>query len=122
MLAFTCHVFLLANNPFAVQAHNSNFTVSYCTGNMSQRGGAAGGPKVKRVMTQAINLIFEFLKNVSLNVNYTLPFLCNKSLDYVLQKERVQIWLFENVSMKMEGVIIVSFCSFMSFWLIALVV
>ncbi len=31
---------------------------------MSQRG-VVGGPKVKRVMTQAINLIFEFLKNVS---------------------------------------------------------
>ena len=32
---------------------------------MSQRG-VTGGPKVKRVMTQAINLIFEFLKNVSM--------------------------------------------------------
>jgi hypothetical protein len=31
---------------------------------MSQRAPAPGGPKVKRVMTQAINLIFEFLKNV----------------------------------------------------------
>ena len=28
-------------------------------------GGSSGPPKVKRVMTQAINLIFEFLKNVS---------------------------------------------------------
>eukprot|EP00128_Syssomonas_multiformis_P002660 Colp12_sorted_trinity150504_noHs@17938 len=50
---------------------------------MAQRG-VTGGPKVKRVMTQAINLIFEFLKN----------------------KERVQIWLYENVAIKMEGIII----------------
>jgi hypothetical protein len=35
---------------------------------MATRGSAVGGPKVKRVMTQAINLIFEFLKNVSYNV------------------------------------------------------
>lgn len=44
----------------------------------------SGRPKVKRVMTQAANLIFEFLKN----------------------KERVQVWLYENSAMKMEGVII----------------
>ena len=32
---------------------------------MASRGGSSfGAPKVKRVMTQAINLIFEFLKNV----------------------------------------------------------
>jgi len=41
---------------------------------------------MKRVMTQAINLIFEFLKN----------------------KERVQIWLFENTSLKIEGILVVS--------------
>lgn len=53
---------------------------------MAYRGNnaSAGGAKVKKVMTQAINLIFEFLKN----------------------KERVQIWLFENVTTKIEGVII----------------
>ena len=28
-------------------------------------GGRGDGPRVKKVMTQAINLIFEFLKNVS---------------------------------------------------------
>lgn len=50
---------------------------------MSFRGNAPGGAKVKRVMTQAINLIFEFLKN----------------------RERVQIWLYENTSMKIEGLI-----------------
>lgn len=47
-------------------------------------GGSAGGPRVKKVMTQAINLIFEFLKN----------------------RERIQVWLYENVAMKIEGVII----------------
>jgi hypothetical protein len=32
---------------------------------MSGRGGGGGGaPRVRKVMTQAINLIFEFLKNV----------------------------------------------------------
>mmetsp|Transcript_2803 Transcript_2803/g.2466 ORF Transcript_2803/g.2466 Transcript_2803/m.2466 type:complete len:90 (+) Transcript_2803:36-305(+) len=42
------------------------------------------GIKVKKVMTQAINLIFEFLKN----------------------RERVLIWLYENTGTKIEGVII----------------
>lgn len=28
-------------------------------------GGGSGAPRVRKVMTQAINLIFEFLKNVS---------------------------------------------------------
>ena len=33
---------------------------------MASRGSAQGGaPKVRKVMTQAINLMFEFLKNVS---------------------------------------------------------
>lgn len=49
-------------------------------------GGATVAPptKVKRVMTQAINLIYDFLKN----------------------RERVSVWLFENTSMKIEGVLI----------------
>eukprot|EP01041_Mallomonas_annulata_P005851 gene5851-11818_t len=47
-------------------------------------GGRGDGPRVKKVMTQAINLIFEFLKN----------------------RERVLIWLYENTSTKIEGVII----------------
>jgi small nuclear ribonucleoprotein E len=51
---------------------------------MSYRGGASGAPKVKKVMTQAINLMFEYLKN----------------------KERVSIWLYENTGMKIEGVIV----------------
>ena len=43
-----------------------------------------GAVKVKKVMTQAINLIYQFLKN----------------------RDRVQIWLYENTSMKIEGVLI----------------
>lgn len=39
---------------------------------------------MRRVMTQAINLIFEFLKN----------------------KEVVRIWLYENSSMQIEGIIV----------------
>ena len=31
---------------------------------MAYRGGGGGAPRVKKVMTQAINLMFEFLKNV----------------------------------------------------------
>ena len=51
---------------------------------MAYRGGGAGAPRVKKVMTQAINLMFEFLKN----------------------KERVSIWLYENTALKLEGVIV----------------
>ena len=51
---------------------------------MSYRGGPGGAPRVKKVMTQAINLMFEFLKN----------------------KERISIWLYENTSLKIEGVIV----------------
>jgi small nuclear ribonucleoprotein E len=46
----------------------------------------SSAPRVRKVMTQAINLIFEFLKN----------------------RERIQVWLYENTSMKIEGIIIVS--------------
>ena len=54
---------------------------------MSYRGGAggAGGPRVRKVMTLAINLIYEFFK----------------------QKDRVSVWLYENTSMRIEGVIVV---------------
>jgi len=43
-------------------------------------------PRVKKVMTQAISVIFEFLKT----------------------RERVEVWLYENTAMKIEGVIMVS--------------
>ena len=51
---------------------------------MSSSSAPTDAVKVKKVMTQAINLIYEFLKN----------------------RERVQIWLFENTAMKIEGVLI----------------
>ena len=43
-------------------------SVQRSEGKMQGRGGGAGGPRVRKVMTQAINLIFEFLKNVSQNI------------------------------------------------------
>jgi len=49
---------------------------------------AGDAPRVKKVMTQAINLLFELLKN----------------------RERVEIWLYENTAMKIEGILIVSCC------------
>merc|ERR1711951_21860 len=41
------------------------------------------GQKVQKVMTQPINLIFRFLQN----------------------KSRIQVWLYENVNLRIEGVI-----------------
>merc|ERR1712093_645733 len=45
---------------------------------------AARGPKVQKIMTQPINLIFRFLQN----------------------KQRIQIWLYENADLRIEGRII----------------
>mmetsp|Transcript_3400 Transcript_3400/g.5318 ORF Transcript_3400/g.5318 Transcript_3400/m.5318 type:complete len:95 (+) Transcript_3400:47-331(+) len=50
---------------------------------MSYRG-QGGAPRVKKVMTQAINVIYEHLQ----------------------KRDRVQIWLYENTSMRIEGIII----------------
>jgi hypothetical protein len=50
-------------------------------------------PKVRRVMTQAINVIFELLKT----------------------KDRCEIWLYENTAMKIEGTIIVSVAKLIKF-------
>ncbi|CAM9191268.1 unnamed protein product [Laminaria digitata] len=47
------------------------------------RGGGGGG-RVKKVMTQPISLIFRFLQN----------------------RTRVQIWLYENTKMRIEGQIL----------------
>ncbi|CAM9184450.1 unnamed protein product [Discosporangium mesarthrocarpum] len=47
------------------------------------RGGGAGG-RVKKVMTQPISLIFRFLQN----------------------RTRIQIWLYENTKMRIEGQIL----------------
>ena len=52
---------------------------------MAQRGGAPGGPKVKRVMTQAINLIFEFLKNVRHDDDVIELFTVNVILSYITE-------------------------------------
>eukprot|EP01033_Poteriospumella_lacustris_P001892 gene1892-1375_t len=46
--------------------------------------GRPGAPRVKKVMVQAMNLMFNFLKG----------------------RDRVLIWLYENTSMKIEGVIV----------------
>ena len=51
---------------------------------MSGAYDAAAAPRVKKVMTQAINLMFDFLKN----------------------KVRVKVWLYENTTMAIEGQII----------------
>ena len=42
-----------------------------------------GGPKVQKVMVQPINLIFRYLQN----------------------RTRVQVWLFENVNTRIDGII-----------------
>ncbi|CAN0067237.1 unnamed protein product [Ectocarpus sp. 6 AP-2014] len=47
-------------------------------------GGSGGGGRVKKVMTQPISLIFRFLQN----------------------RTRVQIWLYENTKMRIEGQIL----------------
>ena len=52
--------------------------------NMSGTYDATAAPRVKKVMTQAINLMFDFLKN----------------------KVRVKVWLYENTTMSIEGQII----------------
>jgi small nuclear ribonucleoprotein E len=47
-------------------------------------GGGGGGGRVKKVMTQPISLIFRFLQNGT----------------------RVSIWLYENTSLRIEGLIV----------------
>lgn len=47
-------------------------------------GGSFGAPKVQKVMVQPINLIFRFLQN----------------------RTRVQIWLYEQVNVRIEGTIV----------------
>jgi hypothetical protein len=51
---------------------------------MGGRGGGGGGGKVQKVMVQPINLIFRYLQN----------------------KQRIQIWLYENVNNRIEGYIV----------------
>uniref|UniRef100_A0A2K5PQT0 Small nuclear ribonucleoprotein polypeptide E n=1 Tax=Cebus imitator TaxID=2715852 RepID=A0A2K5PQT0_CEBIM len=47
------------------------------------------GQKVQKVMVQPINLIFRYLQN----------------------RSRIQVWLYEQVNMRIEGCIIVRSCS-----------
>ncbi|XP_063128006.1 small nuclear ribonucleoprotein E isoform X1 [Rattus norvegicus] len=47
------------------------------------------GQKVQKVMVQPINLIFRYLQN----------------------RSRIQVWLYEQVNMRIEGCIIVGSCS-----------
>ena len=63
---------------------------------------------LRHVMTQAINLIFEFLKNVRLKLSFHLFCLLLHILPLWMQKETVQIWLYENTYVRIEGIIIVS--------------
>jgi small nuclear ribonucleoprotein E len=74
--------------------------------------------KVQRIMTQPINLIFRFLQSV--RIPYPPPDTPAPStpsspllallltLILVEQKARIQIWLFEQKDMRIEGRIIVS--------------
>eukprot|EP00599_Poterioochromonas_sp_BG-1_P015523 CAMPEP_0173156064 /NCGR_PEP_ID=MMETSP1105-20130129/14522_1 /TAXON_ID=2985 /ORGANISM="Ochromonas sp., Strain BG-1" /LENGTH=81 /DNA_ID=CAMNT_0014072697 /DNA_START=60 /DNA_END=301 /DNA_ORIENTATION=+ len=50
---------------------------------MSNRN-AGGAPRVKKVMTQPAHLIYEYLKN----------------------RDRVLIWLYENTALRLEGIIV----------------
>eukprot|EP01130_Rhizamoeba_saxonica_P005179 TRINITY_DN2072_c0_g1_i1.p1 TRINITY_DN2072_c0_g1~~TRINITY_DN2072_c0_g1_i1.p1 ORF type:complete len:104 (+),score=24.03 TRINITY_DN2072_c0_g1_i1:112-423(+) len=47
-------------------------------------GGRGGGRRLKKVMTQPINVIFQYLQS----------------------KARVQVWLYDQTDLKIEGVII----------------
>lgn len=58
------------------------FKVKHFEGKNAQMADAA--PRARKAMTQAISVLFELLKN----------------------REKAQIWLYENTSMKLEGTII----------------
>jgi hypothetical protein len=49
-------------------------------------GGGGGAPRVRKVMTQAINLIFEFLKNVSLDCDINVVWMKNIILVFMFAK------------------------------------
>ncbi len=69
--------------------------------------------KVQRVMTQPINLIFRFLQNVSPFLPaFAAPavlhtFVCARRAMRAGQKSRVQLWLFEQTNIRIEGRIMV---------------
>ena len=77
--------------------------------------------KVQKIMTQPINLIFRFLQNVrlpsrSLRISLSVPILrsltATAPLFFIiivfrdLQKTRIQVWLYENTDLRVEGRII----------------
>ena len=77
--------------------------------------------KVQKIMTQPINLIFRFLQNVrlpSLSLRISLSIPIQRSLTATapfffiiivfrdLQKTRIQVWLYENTDLRVEGRII----------------
>ncbi|KAL8223587.1 hypothetical protein R6Q57_019062 [Mikania cordata] len=67
--------------------------------------------KVQRIMTQPINLIFRFLQSVSFSINspylsISLNELVLINVLFTVQKARIQIWLFEQKDLRIEGRII----------------
>uniref|UniRef100_G3PA33 Small nuclear ribonucleoprotein E n=1 Tax=Gasterosteus aculeatus aculeatus TaxID=481459 RepID=G3PA33_GASAC len=52
------------------------------------------GQKIQKVMVQPINLIFRYLQNCDSRR-------CSRS-----QRSRIQVWLYEQVNMRIEGCII----------------
>ncbi|KAL4560100.1 hypothetical protein LXL04_032249 [Taraxacum kok-saghyz] len=65
---------------------------------------AAMATKVQRIMTQPINLIFRFLQSVSSNrILSSIPLFVWTSYN---DKARIQIWLFEQKDLRIEGRII----------------
>ncbi|XP_063096316.1 small nuclear ribonucleoprotein E isoform X1 [Cavia porcellus] len=65
------------------------------------------GQKVQKVMVQPINLIFRYLQNVlrgGLELNRNPPASVSQMLG--LQRSRIQVWLYEQVNMRIEGCII----------------
>ncbi|KAM3295911.1 hypothetical protein ACQJBY_038307 [Aegilops geniculata] len=70
--------------------------------------------KVQRIMTQPINLIFRFLQSVRPSLSSPPPCLFPRARAWVSltpfpppeQKARIQIWLFEQKDVRIEGRII----------------
>lgn len=68
----------------------------------------------QRVMVQPINIIFKHLQSVRVEPSLFLcPFASSadaviaSGLGVDMQKSKVQIWLYDNTSVRMEGVIVV---------------
>lgn len=68
----------------------------------------------QRVMVQPINIIFKHLQSVRVEPSLFLCFFASSAdaviasgLGVDMQKSKVQIWLYDNTSVRMEGVIVV---------------